>query len=380
MKIVVDENISFGKEAFENLGEVELIHGRKITNDHLINADALVVRSITNVNEDLLANTKVKFIGTATIGTDHIDKNYISRNNIQFAYAPGCNSFAVTEYVYSAITYLSNKFGLDIDKMSIGIIGYGNIGSKVAAVADALGIKTVINDPPLQRFGNDKNFSSLEEALKCDIITFHVPLNLEGIDKTVHLLDENNISLIKENAILINASRGPVVDNNALKNRLKKEKNIFAVLDVWEKEPDYDLELMKLVEIGTPHIAGYSFEGKVNGTTMIYEQLCKFLNIKPVWKPQLPKVENNVINLEEKKKHLEILTAIFNKSYRIENDDHLMREALELSMDEKINHFDSLRKNYSLRRELINYTAQIKSFSQINKKVLSSFRLNIIEK
>ena len=380
MKIVVDENISFGKEAFENLGEVELIHGRKITNDHLINADALVVRSITNVNEDLLANTKVKFIGTATIGTDHIDKNYISRNNIQFAYAPGCNSFAVTEYVYSAITYLSNKFGLDIDKMSIGIIGYGNIGSKVAAVADALGIKTVINDPPLQRFGNDKNFSSLEEALKCDIITFHVPLNLEGIDKTVHLLDENNISLIKENAILINASRGPVVDNNALKNRLKKEKNIFAVLDVWEKEADYDLGLMKLVEIGTAHIAGYSFEGKVNGTTMIYEQLCKFLNIKPVWKPQLPKVENNVINLEEKKKHLEILTAIFNKSYRIENDDHLMREALELSMDEKINHFDSLRKNYSLRRELINYTAQIKSFSQINKKVLSSFRLNIIEK
>ncbi|VAX27736.1 Erythronate-4-phosphate dehydrogenase [hydrothermal vent metagenome] len=380
MKIVVDENISFGKEAFENFGEVELIHGRKIANKNLVNADALVVRSITHVNENLLANTKVKFIGTATIGTDHIDKNYLSRNNIRFAYAPGCNSFAVTEYVYSAITYLSNKYGFDIDKMSIGIIGYGNIGTKVASVADALGIKTVINDPPLQRDSNENKFLSLEETLKCDIVTFHVPLNLEGADKTVHLLNEDNISLIKENAILINASRGPVVDNNTLKNRLKKGKNVFAVLDVWEKEPDYDLELMELVEIGTPHIAGYSYEGKVNGTTMIYEQLCKFLNVKPNWKPKLPKVEDNLINLEEKKKNIEILTEIFKKSYRIKNDDILMREASNLPRDEKIPHFDSLRKNYSLRRELINYTAQINSHSQINKNLLSSFRLNIIEK
>ncbi|NOX64598.1 MAG: 4-phosphoerythronate dehydrogenase [Chlorobi bacterium] len=380
MKIVVDENISFGKEAFENFGDVELIQGRKITNENLVNADALIVRSITNVNENLLANTKIKFVGTATIGTDHIDKNYLSKNNIQFAYAPGCNSFAVTEYVYSAITYLSNKHGLDIEEISIGIIGYGNIGTKVAAVADALGVKVVINDPPLQRFSKEKKFFSLEEALKCDIVTFHVPLNLDGVDKTVHLLNENNISLIKENAILINASRGPVVDNNALKNRLKKGKNIFAVLDVWEKEPDYDLELMELVEIGTPHIAGYSFEGKVNGTTMIYEQLCKFLNVKPTWKPKLPEVEDNIISLEEKEKNIEILTAIFNKSYQIKNDDLLMREASGFSRDEKITHFDSLRKNYNLRRELINYTAQINSHSQINKKVLSSLRLNILEK
>lgn len=380
MKIVVDENISFGKEAFENLGNVELIHGRKITNENLINADALVVRSITNVNENLLVNTKIKFVGTATIGTDHIDKEYLSKNNIRFAYAPGCNSFAVTEYVYSAITYLSNKYGLNIEEMSIGIIGYGNIGTKVAAVADALGVKVVINDPPLQRFNKEKKFFSLEEALKCDIVTFHVPLNLDGIDKTVHLLNENNISLIRENAILINASRGPVVDNNTLKNRLKKEKNIFVVLDVWEKEPDYDLELMELIEIGTPHIAGYSFEGKVNGTKMIYEQLCKFLKAKQTWEPKLPDVEDNIISLEEKEKSIEILTAIFNKSYRIKNDDLLMRGASSFSRDEKITHFDSLRKNYNLRRELINYTAQINSHSQINKKVLSSLRLNILEK
>ena len=380
MKIVVDENISFGKEAFENFGEVELIHGRKITNESLKNADALIVRSITNVNKKLLENTQVKFVGTATIGTDHIDKEYLLKNNIRFAYAPGCNSFAVTEYVYSAITYLVNKYKLELDKMSIGIIGYGNIGTKVASVAKAMGIKTIINDPPLQRINNYENFSSLEEALKCDIITFHVPLNLDGIDKTVHLLNRENISLIKENAILINASRGPVVDNTMLEEKLSKDKNIFAVLDVWENEPDYSLDLMKYVEIGTPHIAGYSLEGKVNGTTMIYEQLCDFLNMKPTWKPKMPEVKDNIIDLMGEKKNIEILSTIFEKSYRIKEDDDLMRKALKFSKEEKIKYFDSLRKNYRLRRELINYTAQIDASNRKIKKLLNAFRLNIVEK
>ena len=221
--------------------------------------------------------------------------------------------------------------------------------------------------------------SSLEEALSCDIVTFHVPLNLEGIDKSVHLLNERNISLIKENTILINASRGPVVDNIALKNRLKKEKNIYTVLDVWEKEPDYDLELMKLVEIGTPHIAGYSFEGKVNGTTMIYKQLCENLNIKPTWTPDLPDVPDNIINLKRKESKQETLTALFDKSYQIKNDDLLMREALSYNKKKKMVHFDSLRKNYRLRRELINYQAQIDSLNKNIIDLLSSLRLTVLE-
>jgi len=380
MKIVVDENISYGKEAFENLGEVELVPGREITNEHLIDKDALIVRSITNVNKALLEKTKVKFVGTATIGTDHIDKEYLSKAGIKFAYAPGCNSYAVTEYVYSAITYIANKNNFNIEDMSIGIIGYGNIGTKLEVVAKSLGLKTIINDPPLERTVNNKKFSSLEEALNCDIVTFHVPLNLEGIDKTVHLLNERNISLIKENAILINASRGPVVDNNVLKNRLKENKNIFAVLDVWEKEPDYDLELMKLVEIGTPHIAGYSFEGKVNGTTMIYKQLCENLNIKPTWTPDLPEGPDNVIDLKRKESKQEILTALFDKSYQIKNDDLLMREASSFTKEKKTAHFDFLRKNYRLRRELINYQARIDSSNKKTFELLSSLRLTILEK
>ena len=379
MKIIVDENISYGKEAFENLGKVELIPGREIKNKHLIDKDALIVRSITKVNKDLLEKTKVKFVGTATIGTDHIDKEYLSKEGVKFGYAPGCNSYAVTEYVYSAITNIANKYNLNIEKMSIGIIGYGNIGTKIEVVAKALGLKMAINDPPLERTTKSKNFSSLEEALSCDIVTFHVPLNLEGIDKSVHLLNERNISLIKENTILINASRGPVVDNIALKNRLKKEKNIYTVLDVWEKEPDYDLELMELVEIGTPHIAGYSFEGKVKGTTMIYKQLCENLKIKPTWTPDLPDVPNNVINLKRKESKQEILTALFDKSYQIKNDDLLMREALSYNKKKKMVHFDSLRKNYRLRRELINYQAQIDSLNKNIIDLLSSLRLTVLE-
>lgn len=380
MKIVVDENISYGKQAFENLGNVELIPGREITNEHIIDKDALIVRSITNVNNELLEKSKVKFVGTATIGTDHIDEEYLSKEQIKFGYAPGCNSYAVTEYVYSAITYIANKQKLNLENMSIGIVGYGNIGSKLEVVAKSLGLKIVINDPPLERATNNKMFSSLEEALSCDIVTFHVPLNLEGIDKTVHLLNEKNISLLKENAILINASRGMVVDNNALKNRLKKNKNIYAVLDVWEKEPNYDVELMELVEIGTPHIAGYSFEGKVNGTTIIYEQLCEHLKIKPTWIPILPEVSDNSINLEGKESKLEILTALFDKSYQIKNDDILMREASDFTEEEKTAHFDSLRKNYRLRRELINYHVHKESLNQNNLHLLSSLRLSILEK
>lgn len=382
MKIVIDENITYGKEAFETFGEVTLLPGRTITNAALIDKDALLVRSVTNVNKDLLQNTNIRFIGTATIGRDHIDEKYLLENDIGFSYAPGSNSYAVTEYVFSAITHIAKKYNIDIESKSIGIIGYGNIGTKVAVVAKAIGMKVVLNDPPLQRKSDSVIFSSLEEALSCDVVTFHVPLNLEGIDKTHHLLNERNISIIKDNAILINASRGPVIDNNMLKRELKKGKKTLTVLDVWENEPDYDRELMKLIEIGTQHIAGYSFEGKVNGTKMIYDQFCSYMNLKSSWKPELPQVHNNVINLQKNERKLDILVNVFNKSYQIKQDDLLMRKATSFSKEKKINHFyfDSLRKNYRFRRELINYRAKIDSLSKKNAELLSSLRLSILEK
>ena len=376
MKIIVDENIAFGKEAFEQFGEVVLISGRAISNAHLKDSDALIVRSITNVNQELLNGTKIKFVGTATIGTDHIDVDYLEKSNIAFASAAGSNSHAVTEYVFSAITHLVNKHKIKLEDLSIGVIGYGNIGTKVCAVAEALGLRVLKNDPPVERKTGRKDFYKLEEALSCDIVTLHVPLNNGGADNTYHMLNDKNRSLINERTILINSSRGPVIDNKALKERLLIKKDILTVLDVWEKEPDYDAELMNLVELATPHIAGYSFEGKVNGTVMVYKALCEFLNVLPTWKPELPVVSNNQIDIDGNETTEKMLSNIFNKSYKISDDDKLLREGSLLPVKEKSNHFDSLRKNYRFRRELNNYTVNLKNKNDRALKVINELRLN----
>lgn len=377
MKIIVDENIPFGREAFENLGEVELHNGREIDAKVCKNADALIVRSITKVDETLLKNSSVKFVGTATIGTDHIDAKYLKNSNIAFASAAGCNSYSVAEYVFSALSYFANMQKLNFSKLSIGVVGFGNVGKKVVAIAKGLGMHVVINDPPIQRKTNEIYFSTLEETLKCDIVTFHVPLNKDGIDKTVHLLNEENMGLIKKNAILINTSRGPVVCNNALKNRLKEEKDIISILDVWETEPNFDSELLKLINIGTPHIAGYSYEGKVNGTMMIFNAFSKHLELNPGWKPKLEKVVNNNIELNGSETEEELLSKIFSKSYNVIDDDKLMRESFSLPQNKKSEHFDMLRKKYKIRRELINFETSLNSD---NEKVRDLLKILRVEK
>ncbi len=377
MKLVIDENIVQAREAFKDFGETTFLNGREITNDVLLDADVLIVRSITKVNEGLLKNTKVKFVGTATIGTDHIDQDYLQKNNIAFSSAAGCNSYSVTEYVFSAITHFANKYNFNISDKSIGVVGYGNIGTKIVKIAKTLGMTVVINDPPLERKSKENIFSSLEEALGCDIVTFHVPLNKDGIDKTVRLLNEKNINLIKDNAILINSSRGPVVCNKILKERLEKKNNIHAVLDVWETEPNFDSELFELLEIGTPHIAGYSFEGKLNGTKIIYDALSDFLKTEKTWKPLLERVKNNRINILDNETEAEFFQKLFNKSYNIMDDDLSMRKSIGMSDAEKSKHFDSLRKNYRKRRELNNFKVVLDSDNEKLKTLLNVLRIEV---
>jgi len=305
MKLVVDENIAFAEEAFSQFGDVLLISGRQITNDILCNADALIVRSITNVDKNLLQSTNIKFVGTATIGTDHINTDYLNEHNIAFADAKGCNADSVAEYVFTALLKIVADNKLTLKNKSIGIIGVGNVGSRVAKYAEALGLKVYKNDPPKQREGEVSNYVSLEEALQADIITLHVPLNKIGIDKTFHLLDEKKLNEIKSNTIIINTSRGAVINNNALLNIIDK-KHFKVILDVWEGEPLINTGLLRKVFIGSAHVAGYSLEGKVNGTKMIYDALCRFTKQTSDWEPKLPTVENNIIdvplakNLEEK--------------------------------------------------------------------------------
>jgi len=376
MKLIVDENIPFGKEAFENFGEVVLCNGREIDASVCKDADALIVRSITKVDKDLLHSSSVKFVGTTTIGTDHIDQAYLKEQNISFSSAAGCNAYSVAEYVFSALSSLADKYKLNLSELSIGVVGYGNIGKKVVAIADTMGMKVIVNDPPLQRETNERKFSTFEEALRCDIVSFHVPLNRSGIDRTVHLLNEENIHLLKSNAIVINSSRGPVLSNEALKKRLKEKRDIYAVIDVWETEPNYDLQLLELVNIGTPHIAGYSYDGKVNGTTMIYSALSKHAGLNPGWKPELLHVMDKKIEISVSKTEEELLLKVFEKSYNIMHDDALLRQGMNLRQNERDQHFDSLRKNYTIRRELNNFEIVLNLENEKFRNLLKVLRIS----
>ena len=372
MNLIIDANIAYAPEAFSHLGNTRLVDGRTIKNKDVKDADILIVRSITNVNEDLLKNSKVKFVGTATIGTDHIDLDYLKDQDIKFVDAKDCNADSVTEYVFTTLLKIASEKNITLNEKTIGVVGVGNIGSRIVRLAESLGMKVIKNDPPLKRTNKDEKFISLEETLQADIITLHVPMSFGGIDKTFHLLNENNLKSINNGTILINTSRGAVIDNAAL---LKESiiRKFELVLDVWENEPSIHLELLKKTKIATPHIGGYSFEGKVNGTKLIYNSLCKFLNIKPIWQPILPEIENKEMRLPHSKTDEKKLYKLFSSIYNIERDDEVMRKILTYEPNEQAGYFDLMRKKYPLRREFSNYTIYISENEAHLRSILESF-------
>ncbi|HOI29500.1 MAG TPA: 4-phosphoerythronate dehydrogenase [Melioribacteraceae bacterium] len=377
MNILADENIPQVKEAFSNFGEVRLSHGRHITGEMLRDTDVLIVRSITDVNRNLLDGSNIKFVGTATIGTDHIDKEYLRSRVIYFADAAGCNSYSVAEYVIRAVAKIFTEEKKSFVGKTFGIVGYGNIGTKVAVFARALGFETVINDPPLERKLGKENFRSLSDALQCDVVTFHVPLNKSGIDKTVHLLNEKNIAEIKSGALLINTSRGPVIKNSVLKKRLLENRNIRTVLDVWENEPVIDTELLGLVDIASAHIAGYSLEGKLNGTLFIYNKFCGFMNCKPEWKPDYPQIEEPEIAPDKIDGLEELIDEITGKVYDISLDTELIKKIIAINPEERGRQFDQLRKTYRIRREFNNYSVKSKDLNNTMANVLTTLRFRL---
>jgi len=376
MNLIIDENIAFAKEAFSNFGNTELVDGRSLTNKVVKNADVLIVRSITRVDEELLKNIKVRFIGTATIGTDHIDLDYIQSKNIAFADAKGCNADSVAEYIFTALLKIASVKKISLKGKTIGVAGIGNIGSRIVKLAKSLGMEVLKNDPPLERMGIGKNYVSLDDILKADIITFHVPLSFEGVDKTFHLLNENYLQKIKRDAILINTSRGAIFNNTALLNESVK-KGFELILDVWEGEPSININLLNITKIATPHIAGYSFEGKVNGTKMIYDALCKFLDIKPTWRPKLPAVENTDLILSDSNSNEEKLYNLLSSIYNIEKDDSGLREISKYKFNEQTDYFDMLRKGYPVRREFSNFTVHISQKEKHLKPILENFRFKV---
>lgn len=376
MNLLIDENIAFAKEAFSHFGKVNLVDGRTLTNKSVKNSDVLIVRSITRVDEKLLKGSKVRFIGTATIGTDHIDLDYLQSKNISFADAKGCNADSVAEYVFTTLLKIASEKNIYLRGKTIGVVGIGNIGSRVIRIADSLGMKVLKNDPPLDRAGIGKNYVSLDEILEADIITLHVPLSFEGDDKTFHLLNENNLKMISENAIIFNTSRGAVIDNTALLNEtIRKDFNI--ILDVWEEEPLVNINLLAKTKIASAHIAGYSFEGKVNGTKIIYDALCKFTNTKHEWSPELPLIERRELELSDCSSDEERLYKLFSSIYDIEKDDVKLREISNYKMNEQADYFDLLRKTYTVRREFSNFTVLLSEKEKHLKAVLETFRFTV---
>mgnify|MGYP005841134533 CR=1 FL=1 len=354
MKILADENIPYVREAFAALGAVETIGGRAITSERARDADILLIRSITRVNRALLDGSRVRFVGSATIGEDHVDKSYLAERGIAFASAPGCNANSVGDYIVSALLALAESFDLDLSAMSLGVIGVGNVGRNVAAKAAALGLTCVWNDPPLARDTGDVRYRPLEDALACDIVTLHVPLTKTGPDATVHMADASFFRRLNPGAFFINSSRGAVVDESALMSALREGRVKACVLDVWENEPDIDVELLNRAFIGTPHIAGYSFDGKVNGTRQIYEAACRFLGRPPTWDPAplLPPPDCPEVRVDgsSARPQDEVRKAVF-AVYDVRRDDAAMRKIRSEPPDRRRAFFDHLRKNYPRRRE-----------------------------
>ena len=343
MKIVADKQIPFLKGLLEPYAEVVYLPGKEISKNDISDADALLIRTRTNCTKELLEGTKIRFIGTATIGFDHIDTDYCKAKNIFWTNAPGCNSFAVAQYVISAILNFSKKYGFHPSEKTIGIIGVGQVGQKVERFARLLGMKVLLNDPPRARNEGEKNFSSLDLIEeKCDILTFHTLLEKEGPDKTYHLADNNFFNKLKKPVFVINTSRGSVVDTEALKNAMKEKKVISCALDCWENEPDIDRELLESALIATPHIAGYSSDGKANATRMILEQLNTFFDLQmPRFLPELPIPDEPILKIHKNSPH-KITSALLYAYDPIKDSEYLKK------YPEK---FEDVRGKYQLRRE-----------------------------
>jgi len=365
MKIICATNMPFVLEAFNTLGEARVVEGRHISAADVRDAEILALRSTTQVNRALLEGSRVRFVGTATIGTDHLDLEYFREAGIQWCFAPGCNANSVSEYVTAALLTLGERHGITLEGKTIGVIGVGNVGSRVVRKMRALGLRVLMNDPPRVRaqrefeisdlrFQNEE-FVGLDQILaEADIITVHVPLTKEGPDTTFHLADGNFFSRARKGLIFLNAARGAVVDTPALLKALDAGQVSHAVLDTWEGEPKYRTDMLSRVDIGTPHIAGHSFEGKVMGTVMVYREACRFLGVPSSWshEPLMPPTLVPVVDVDAAGRSDEaVVREVVKKLYDIEADDRRFRESAVADDAVRAKAFDRLRKDYPERRE-----------------------------
>jgi erythronate-4-phosphate dehydrogenase len=377
MKIFFDENMPYAAEFFAEFGQLIPFSGRRISAEAVAQADVLLVRSITKVNPELLAqNNKIRFVGTATIGLDHIDQGYLKSRDIAFSSAPGCNAVSVAEYVISALTVMSERYLFSLTNLTVGIVGAGNTGTQLSNKLQALGVNYKLYDPPLVAVGDQRRFCHWHDILACDVISLHVPLTKTGKYPSFHLIDQQTLKQLSGQQILINACRGEVVDNHALLALKQQGLGPKLIWDVWENEPEILTDLIAYTEIATAHIAGYSLEGKSAGTEMLYQALCQYLDVQPSkclsdFLPS-PVIEQVTLHTTEQENHrLNTVKALIKLVYDVRRDDAIFRQQFaehkHLSISDIAQQFDFIRKNYPTRRE----------FSSVKVELLKNTKFDV---
>lgn len=371
MKILADAHIPYLKGVAEQFGDVTYLPGNQFTKEAVKENDVLIVRTVTHFDEKILKDSNVKLICSATIGYDHIDTEYCDLNNIAWRTAPGCNAQSVEQYVTASLMYMANKNHFDLKDKTIGIVGVGNVGKEVAHACELLGMRVLLNDPPRQVAEGSYAFVDLHTLQReADIITFHTPLIREGEHATYHLADANFFTTLLKQPIIINSSRGAVVDNQALKEALRNGIISGAIIDTWENEPDIDKELLSLVDIATPHIAGYSADGKWNATKMSLYTINEFfkfkkdpINLIPIVEPEVKVIDVSQYNAKD-----QLAKAIL-MTYDPSIDSQLLKE--------NPNKFYYFRSHYPLRREYKAYT--IENIKSDNLSIAKDLGFNLYD-
>lgn len=374
MLIVADENIPLLDAFFAGFGDIRRVPGRSIDRATVEQADVLLVRSVTNVNRALLEGSKVRFVGTCTIGTDHLDLDYFNEAGICWSSAPGCNARGVVDYVLGSLMTLAEIEGADLTQRTYGVVGAGEVGGRLIKVLKGLGWNVKVCDPPRQA-AEGGEYVSLEQIIEqCDVISLHTPLTRSGDSATWHLFDQQRLQQLKQGAWLINAARGPVVDNAALREVLLEREDLQAVLDVWEKEPEVDPALAELCVLATPHIAGYSLDGKQRGTAQIYQAYCAFIGQPAAiaLSDLLPATWLSEVSLHGDCDPAWALAMLCRGVYDPRRDDADFRRSLVGNVAEQRAAFDALRKQYPVRREIEGLKVRIEGDAPVLRQIVEA--------
>ncbi|WP_040260845.1 4-phosphoerythronate dehydrogenase PdxB [Pseudomonas massiliensis] len=381
MLIVVDENIPLAEAFFEGFGQVRRVPGRTLSAEAVRDADALLVRSVTRVNPALLEGSAVRFVGTCTIGTDHLDLPWLESAGIRWASAPGCNARGVVDYVLGSLFTLAELDGVALPGRRYGIVGAGQVGGRLARVLRGLGWDVRVCDPPRQAL-EEGDYCSLEEIIEqCDVISLHTPLTRTGPQATWHLFDRQRLERLRTGAWLINAARGPVIDNQALKAVLNQRDDLQAVLDVWEEEPRVDLDLARLCVIATPHIAGYSLDGRQRGTEAIYQAFCAWQGQRPSLSLEtlLPAPWLARVDMHGDADPAWALAMLCRGVYDPRRDDADFRRSLDVDETRQRAAFDALRKAYPVRREITGLKVRVEGQAPLLRRYVQGLGATLLD-